>query len=120
MQNSSKKNNNDKKNCNRYNRETYKQIAIRLKPIDFEFIDDLAKSHNMSKTSLIIKALLYVAYHRIDLSEEIPNAETIKAMAEVEEIEANPLKHKGYKSIEEFVEALNADIDEKDDWNHRR
>ena len=43
--------------------------------------------------------------------EKIPNAETLEAMRECEEILANPSKYKGYRDVDELFEALLNDRD---------
>lgn len=57
----------------KYNKKTYNNIAIRVKPIEFDFIDNLAKSQNLSKASLIVRALHYIADNNIDLSADNNN-----------------------------------------------
>ena len=54
----------------RYNAKTYKNIAIRIKPADYALIDDYAHSHNISKASLITRAVKYCIANNIDLTVE--------------------------------------------------
>ena len=42
---------------------------------------------------------------------DIPNAETLEAFKEVEEMKKNPSRYKGYASVEELMEDLNKDND---------
>lgn len=44
-----------------------------------------------------------------EFGEEIPNADTIAALKEVEEMMAHPEKYKSYSSIEELMKDLLAD-----------
>lgn len=41
-----------------------------------------------------------------ELKADIPNEETLQAIAEVEEMEKDPSKYKSYSSIDELVEDL--------------
>lgn len=53
-----------------YNTKHYRQLKADIKPDEFEFIDNLAKSQNLSKASLIVRALHYIADNNIDLSAD--------------------------------------------------
>ncbi len=41
-----------------------------------------------------------------DVKREIPNAQTLAALAELEEMKAHPEKYKGYDSVDEMFEDL--------------
>ena len=58
-----------------------------------------------------------VREHRIpfELKTDIPNAETIAAIKEVEDMKAHPEKYKRYSSFEEIMDELDAEEDEVDD-----
>ena len=56
-----------KKAVKKYNNSHYKSIAIRVSPSEAEFIDNLAKEKNISKASLIVKSIKYIADNDIDL-----------------------------------------------------
>ena len=49
-----------------------------------------------------------------DVSLERPNAETLAAMRETEEILAHPEKHKGYASVDEMFDDILSGEDESD------
>ena len=55
--------------------------------------------------------------HRIpfELKTDIPNAETIAAIKEVEDMKAHPEKYKKYNSFEEIMAELNTEEDEVED-----
>ena len=52
----------------RYNKKAYCNISIRIKPIDYNIIDDYCKMHNISKAALITRAIKYCIVHNIDLT----------------------------------------------------
>lgn len=54
---------------NKYNKENYKNAALRIKPKDYEIIDKYCKDMNISKQSLFINAALYI------INNDIPTAE---------------------------------------------
>lgn len=58
---------------NKYNKKTYSNISIRIKPDDAEFIDSYAKRINISKAQLIVKAIRYVADNNITLKDTDDN-----------------------------------------------
>ena len=51
--------------------------------------------------------VMYEVLKRFAVSEEVPNEETVNAMLEADEIAHDP-NVKGYQSIEELAEALEA------------
>jgi len=51
----------------KYRDTHYKRLVADIKPDDFEFIDNLAKEKNISKASLIVKSIKYIADNDIDL-----------------------------------------------------
>lgn len=55
---------------NRYKNAHYKRLVADIKPADFEFIDNYAKEHDISKAQLIVKAIRYVADNDIDLKDD--------------------------------------------------
>ena len=54
----------------KYNKKAYCNISIRIKPIDYNIIDDYCKRHNISKAALITRAVRYCIGHNIDLISE--------------------------------------------------
>ena len=38
-----------------------------------------------------------------EIAEDVPNAETLEAIEEVEEMKKNPDKHKGYTDVDEMM-----------------
>lgn len=52
----------------KYNKKAYCNISIRIKPIDYNIIDDYSKRHNISKAALIVRAVRYCIGHSIDLT----------------------------------------------------
>lgn len=58
-----------------------------------------------------------VREHRIpfEIKTDIPNAETIAAIKEVEDMKAHPEKYKKYNSFEEIMAELDAEEDEVED-----
>ena len=51
----------------KYRDSHYKRLVADIKPTDFEFIDDYAKEQNISKASLIVKSIRYIADNKIKL-----------------------------------------------------
>lgn len=64
-------------------------MTIVLKNVDFETLQVLESLKGLKKDLEI---------------EKIPNAETLEAMRECEEILANPSKYKSYRSAKELIE----------------
>lgn len=60
---------------NRYRKEHYKTWSIAISQPDREFLDNLAKSLNMSKSQMVLKAMHYIADNNIDLSADNNNEE---------------------------------------------
>ena len=54
----------------KYNKKTYCNISIRIKPADYNIIDNYCITHNISKAALIIRAVRYCIAHNIDLATE--------------------------------------------------
>ena len=54
----------------KYNKKAYCNISIRIKPIDYNIIDDYCKRHNISKAALIVRAVRYCIAQNIDLATE--------------------------------------------------
>ena len=71
-------------------------MTIVLKNVDFETLQVLESLKGLKKDLEI---------------EKIPNAETLEAMRECEEILANPSKYNGYRDVDELFEALLNDRD---------
>lgn len=55
---------------NRYREKHYRKLSVDVKFAEFDFIDNLAKSRNMSKASLIVKAMHYIHDNNIDLNTD--------------------------------------------------
>lgn len=53
----------------KYNKENYKNAALRIKLKDYEIIDSYCKDMNISKQSFFISAALYVINNDIPISE---------------------------------------------------
>lgn len=58
------------KASNKYNKENYKKIQANIKPDDYVFIEDYCQKMQMSKASIIVKAIKYCADNGIDLKNE--------------------------------------------------
>lgn len=53
-----------------YNKEKYKNIALRVKPNVFDTIEQYAENMNLSKTELIVKCVMYCYDNYIDVTKE--------------------------------------------------
>lgn len=53
----------------KYNKENYKNAALRIKPKDYEIIEKYCKDMNISKQSLFINAALYIINNDIPITE---------------------------------------------------
>ena len=64
-----------------------------------------------------IFAKTVVREHRIpfELKTDVPNADTVAAIKEAEEMKAHPEKYKKYSSFEEIMAELDAEEDEVED-----
>lgn len=51
----------------KYNKKAYCNISIRIKPIDYNIIDNYARARGISKAALITRAVKYCIGHNIDL-----------------------------------------------------
>lgn len=70
MQNNDKKNSDAKIRANnKYNQKAYKQLAIRLKPADYDYIVKSAKQLAVSQPTLIYKAVKYIIDNNIDIND---------------------------------------------------
>lgn len=54
---------------NAYNKKTYKNIALRCKPSEYEQIEDFCQNMDISKNRLLIDSALYIIQN--DLLSEI-------------------------------------------------
>lgn len=54
---------------NKYNKENYKNAALRIKSKDYEIIEKYCKDMNISKQSLFINAALYIINNDIPTEE---------------------------------------------------
>lgn len=52
---------------NKYKNSHYRKLSADIKPADYDFIDNYAKEKNISKASLIVKSIKYIADNDIDL-----------------------------------------------------
>lgn len=51
----------------KYRDTHYKRLVADIRPEEFEFINNLAKSMNISKAALIVNSLHYIADNNIDI-----------------------------------------------------
>lgn len=110
MENKQRKSSDARIKANRkYMEKTYKALQVQVKPDDYYIIDEYCKSKDISKAKFIVTACKYIIDNNIDLSQEVPNAETLEALAEVKTMKANPFEYKSYTSIQELMEDLKAD-----------
>ena len=93
----------------KYMEKTYKKLQVMIKPEEYNLIDTHCKNNGVSKASFIFNACKYIIDNNIDLPQEIPNAETLEAMAEVKEMKINPSEYKSYTSIQELMDDLKTD-----------
>lgn len=54
----------------KYNKKAYCNISIRIKPADYNIIDDYCRAYNISKAALIVRAVRYCIAQNIDLLSE--------------------------------------------------
>lgn len=54
---------------NKFNKENYRNVALRIKPKDYEIIEKYCKDMNISKQSLFINAALYIINNDIPIAE---------------------------------------------------
>ena len=54
---------------NKYNKENYRNAALRIKPKDYEIIEKYCNDMNISKQSLFINAALYIINNDIPTEE---------------------------------------------------
>jgi len=94
---------------NKYNAKTYKTFTVNAKISDYEIIDNYCKANNISKAQLLLKSTMYCIDNNIDLSQGVPNAETLESLAEVREMKTNPSEYKSYTSIQELMDDLKTD-----------
>lgn len=59
--------------------------------------------------NIFLRQALYERRLPFDISREVPNADTIAAMKEVEEMSKNPEKYKRYSSFAELLKEVEAD-----------
>lgn len=57
---------------NNYNKENYKNVALRIKPNDYDIINNYCKDMNISKQALFLNAVKYI------INNDIPKSEYIK------------------------------------------
>ena len=53
----------------KYNKDNYRNVALRMKPKDYEIIEKYCKDMNISKQSLFINAALYIINNDIPTTE---------------------------------------------------
>ena len=67
--------------------------------------EDLGLSLNQALT-IFVKQTVREQRIPFEITRNIPNKETLAAIAEVEEMEKHPEKYKGYDNVEELMEDL--------------
>lgn len=78
MENNIKKNSQAQiKAVAKYNKKTYNNISIRIKPADYTIIDNYCKARGISKAAFIVNAARYIIDNNIMLSENGGAAEDI-------------------------------------------
>ena len=87
-------------------------MYIRIDPEVKSDVESIYAQYGMSITDAI-NVFLYTSRNRrglpFDLRPPAPNAETIAAIAEVQEIKRNPQLFKSFDSVEALFEDLNSD-----------
>jgi len=87
-------------------------MYIRIDPAVKSDVENIYAQYGMSITDAI-NVFLYTSRNRrglpFDLRPPVPNAETIAAIAEVQEMKRNPHLHKSFDSVEALFEDLDDD-----------
>ena len=87
-------------------------MYIRIDPEVKSDVENIYAQYGMSITDAI-NVFLYASRNRrglpFDLRPPVPNAETIAAIAEVQEMKRNPQLFKSFDSVEALFQDLNSD-----------
>jgi len=87
-------------------------MYIRIDPEVKSDVENIYAQYGMSITDAI-NVFLYTSRNRgglpFDLRQSVPNAETIAAIKEVEDMKRNPHLYKSFDSVEALFEDLNDD-----------
>lgn len=91
----------------KYNRKTYKQIKINVRPEQAEKIRESAQQHNFSLAQLIIKAVTeYNINHTDNTAESTEDTATAESRAEKAESTESPTTEDTAEQIPEYIKNM--------------
>ena len=84
-------------------------ISVRVDSEDKKRFEEFCGEMGMNVSTainMLVKCILRTGKMDIDLSYDIPNAETVAAIEEVEEMKKHPEEYKGYTDVDEMMRNL--------------
>lgn len=84
-------------------------ISVRVDSEDKKRFEEFCSEMGMNISTainMLVKNILRTGKMDIELSYDIPNAETVAAIEEVEEMKKHPEKYKGYTDVDEMMRDL--------------